>query len=150
YMNEEIGEDHVKELRGGGLIRSQGGWSQVLSMRRRGQKEAFDERILGGGDFVNKVLNDAEDRQLRQHRNRRSGLTIEMIIEEECQQRGISPVELRGGSKRRKVSGARAQIALRGRDELGLTSAEIARHVGVNSSSISRTIDRAEKRSDHE
>jgi len=147
FMREEIGDDQTKELRGGGLIRSQGGWSRVLSMRRRGQKEAFDERILGGGDFVNKVLKDAEDRQLRQLKNKRAGRTIQMIIAEECRKRGISPVELKGGSKRRKVSAARSLIALRSRDELGLSSAEIARHVGINTSSIIRSIERAERRS---
>ncbi|MBA4371925.1 MAG: hypothetical protein C0402_03580 [Thermodesulfovibrio sp.] len=145
FMSEEVGEDQTKELRGGGLIRSQGGWSKVMSMRRRGQKETFDERILGGSDFVNKVLNDAEERQLRQLKNKRAGLTIQMIIDEECRKQGISPEELRGGSKRRKVSGTRSLIALRCRDELGLSSAEIARHVGINTSSIIRSIERAER-----
>ena len=33
------------ELVGGGLIRSLGGWSAVLSLRQQGQTEAFVERI---------------------------------------------------------------------------------------------------------
>jgi putative transposase len=145
-MSEEIGQGQIKELIGGGLIRSQGGWSQVLSIRRRGQKEVFDERILGRGDFINKVLKEAEDGQLRQLKNKRAGRTIQMIIAEECRKRGISLGELKGGSKRRKVSEARSLIALRSRDELGLSSAEIARHVGVNTSSIIRSIEKAERR----
>lgn len=145
FISEETGKDEIKALRGGGLIRSHGGWSQVLAMRRRGQKEAFDERILGGGDFVNEVLKDAEDRQVRQLRNKRAGRTIQMIIDEECRKGGVSPAELRGGSKRRKVSGVRSLIALRSRDELGQSSAEIARHVGINTSSVIRSIERAEK-----
>jgi len=145
FMSEEIGKDQVKELSGGGLIRSQGGWSQVLSMRRRGQKDAFDERILGGGDFVNEVLQEAEEQQLRQFKNKRAGRTIRMIIDEECGRDGISLAELMGGSKRRKVSKARSVIAIRSRDELGLSSAEIARHVGVNTSSVIRSIERAER-----
>ncbi len=40
------------DLTGGGLIRSQGGWSEVLALRRREQKTPFDQRILGDGDFV--------------------------------------------------------------------------------------------------
>jgi chromosomal replication initiation ATPase DnaA len=146
-MSEEIADDQTEELRGGGLIRSQGGWSQVMSMRRRGQKEAFDERILGGSDFVNKILDDAEARQVRQLKNKRAGLTIQRIIDEECRAQGISPAELQGGSKRRKVSDLRSLIGLRCRDELGLSSAEIARHVGINTSSIIRSIERAERRS---
>lgn len=35
-------------------------------MRRRGQKEEFDERILGSGEFVQAVLKEAEDRRVRQ------------------------------------------------------------------------------------
>jgi len=45
-----------------------------------------------------------------------------------------------------QVSKARSVIALRSRDELGLSSAEIARHVGVNTSSIIRSIEKAERR----
>lgn len=145
FMGEEMSKDQAEELRGGGLIRSQGGWSQVLSMRRRGQKEVFDERILGSGDFVNKVLDDTEERQAGQLKNKRAGLTIQGIIDEECRKKGISSLELKGGSKRRKVSDVRSLIGLRSRDELGLSSAEIARHVGINTSGIIRSIERAEK-----
>ena len=128
------------------LIRSQGSWSRVLAMRRRGQKEEFDERILGGGDFVNNILKEAEDSHMCQLKAKRSGKTIEKLIEEECRKRGISPLELKGGGKRRKVSDTRAVIALRGRDELGLSAAEIARQVGVNTSGITKAIERAEQR----
>lgn len=41
---------------GGGLIRSMGGWSSVLAMRRSGMKEVADQRILGGGDFLKQVI----------------------------------------------------------------------------------------------
>lgn len=148
FMREEIGQGQIKELTGSGLIRSRGGWSHVLAIRRRGEKQEFDERILGSGDFVSKVLKEAEDRHLRQLKNKRAGRTIQMIMDEECRKLGITSQELIGGSKRRKVSEARSQIALRSRDELGLSSAEIARHVGVNTSSITRAIERIERRSD--
>ncbi|MDA8104140.1 MAG: transposase [Nitrospiraceae bacterium] len=144
FMAEGAGQGHSRELTGGGLVRSQGGWSQVLAMRRRGRQEEFDERILGGGDFVNNILKEAEDRQLRQLKAKRSGKNIQKIIEEECREYGVSSVELQGGSKRRKVSNARATIGLRSRAELGLSAAEIARHVGVNTSGITRAIERAE------
>ncbi len=149
FMREGAGQGRLKELTGGGLIRSQGGWSQVLAMRRRGRKEDFDERILGGGDFVSKVLKEAEERHLRQFKVRRAGKTIQNILEEECRRGGISPQELKGGGKRRKVSDTRAVIALRGRDELGLSAAEIARHVGVNTSGVARAIERVESKDSH-
>jgi REP element-mobilizing transposase RayT/DNA-binding transcriptional regulator YhcF (GntR family) len=149
FMGEGAGEGYIKELTGGGLIRSQGGWSQVLAMRRRGRKEEFDERILGGGVFVENILKEVEDRQLRQLKAKRSGKNIQKIIEEECQRLGISTIELQSGSKRRKVSNARAAIGLRSREELGLSAAEIARSVGVNTSAISRAIERMERHGGH-
>ncbi len=52
YVTEGIDQGRRPELVGGGLIRSMGGWSAVLAMRRRGAKEVADQRILGDGDFV--------------------------------------------------------------------------------------------------
>jgi len=147
FMQEGTSQGHVKELIGGGLSRSQGGWSQVLAMRRRGQQEEYDERILGGGDFVTGILKEAEGRQLRQLKHKRSGKTIQKIVDDECKKQGINPLELQGGSKRRRVSEVRSRIALRSREELGLSAAEIARHLGVNTSGITRAIERIEQRS---
>lgn len=133
------------ELTGGGLIRSHGGWSQVLAMRRKGQREESDERILGSGDFVNAILKEVEERQMRQTKLSRSGGSITEIIREECKKRRISPEELTRGGRRRKVTEARVVIARRGREEIGLSGAEIARHLGVNTSSINRALARAEE-----
>jgi REP element-mobilizing transposase RayT len=54
FMREGLGQGRLPELTGGGLIRSKGGWSQVLAARRSGRKEEYDERILGSGAFVNR------------------------------------------------------------------------------------------------
>lgn len=145
FIQEEMGSGRNTELTGGGLVRSRGGWSQVIAMRRRGQRDEHDERILGGGDFVNKIFKESEERRLRQTKLKRGGATIQAIIDTECTERGISLQELKAGSKRRLVSETRARIAYRSREELGLSSAEIAGHLGVNTSCISRLIERTDK-----
>lgn len=48
------------ELTGGGMIRSAGGWFEVLSMKRRGERQFSDERILGSGDFAQEVIAEAD------------------------------------------------------------------------------------------
>lgn len=144
FMQEGFSQGRVPELTGGGPIRSKGGWSQVLSARRSGQKEDYDERILGSGEFVNDILKEAEERMKSQLKLRRSGKTLEVILEEECKKGRITPNELRGGGRRRKVSGIRATVAKRGVNELGLSLAEIARHVGVTTSSIRKAFLRLE------
>lgn len=147
FMREGINQGMIKELTGGGLVRSQGGWSQVQSMRRRGQQEDFDQRILGNGDFVNQILKEAEDRQVRQLKHKRVGGTIQKIINEECRRSGINPLELQGGGKRRQVSDTRVVIAVRGREELGLSAAAIARHVGVGTAAVTKAIERGSRAS---
>jgi putative transposase len=140
FMREGIGLGRQPELTGGGLLRSVGGWSQVIARRRSGNEEEGDERILGSGDFVHAILKETEERELRQLKVKRSGKTIRHIIDEECEKSGVSPQEVMNGVRRRVVSNLRAAIAMRGRTELGLSSAEMARHLGVAAASISRLI----------
>ncbi len=142
FVQEGIGLGHQPELTGGGLIRSLGGWSQVLAMQRKGRKEEYDERILGSGDFVTAIFKDAEEKQKRQLKLKRSGRMIADIIKEECKRNKVSVEELKKGNRRSKVSETRLTIARRSRGELGLSGAEIARHLGVNTSSINRALGR--------
>lgn len=145
FVGEGMAMGRIPEFTGGGLIRSRGGWSQVVSARRSGQEEESDERILGSGDFVNAILKEAEEKTRRQLKLRRNDKTLTEIIEEECMKGRTSRNELRGGSRRRKVSAIRARIAKRGVDELGFSMAEIARQVGVTTSSIAKAIARMEE-----
>jgi len=146
FVEEGMGIGRSHELTGGGLIRSHGSWSQVIAMRRERRQAESDERILGDGDFVQAILQEAEERQLRQLKVRRSGRTIAAIIDEECARARISIQEVTQGSRRTMVSRTRALIATRSREELGLSAAEIARHLGVATSSITRAIKRMEGR----
>jgi REP element-mobilizing transposase RayT len=142
FAQEGIGMGRQPQLTGGGLVRSLGGWSQVQSAQRKGRKTEYDERILGSGDFVTAIFKEAEEKQIRQLKLHRSGRTIADIIREECKQSKVSEEELTSGNKRCKVSEARMTIARRSRNELGLSGAEIARHLGVNTSSINRALAR--------
>jgi hypothetical protein len=142
FVKEGMREGRNPTLTGGGLVRSAGGWSQVLALRRQGDKGEADERILGSGVFVEAVMREAEERQLRQTRLRRRRKSIEEIIREESKKWGVSSEELKKGSRRRQVSRARVEIAVRCKEELGLSGAEIARHLGVNTTSINRPLGR--------
>jgi REP element-mobilizing transposase RayT len=144
FMREGVGLGRQPELTGGGLLRSLGGWSQVIAKRRSGKEEEGDERILGSGDFVHAILKETEERELRQLKLKRTGRTIQKIIGEECKKAGINTLEVTNGVSRRAVSRVRAVIASRGRTELGLSSAEMARHLGVAASSISRLVEQRE------
>ena len=63
YVREGVSLGKRSELVGGGLIRSLGGWSQVLSFRRKGIKVASDERVLGGDEFIQRLLSEADEKE---------------------------------------------------------------------------------------
>jgi len=134
------------ELTGGGLVRSSGGWSHVVSARRRKVTIKGDERILGDSSFVLAVISEAEKRQSRSLRYPNPEIRTEGIIREECSRGQVSTAELESGIKRRNVTAVRETIALRCARDLGLSAAEIARHLGVNTSAITRAIERAGKK----
>ena len=126
------------ELVGGGLIRSVGGWSEVKSQRRRGKQELADERILGSGDFVERIIREAEMRIQRQYSGKERGRKVERLIAEECKKRKVSLTELRSGSRRGEIPAVRAEVSRKLVEDCGITIAEIARQVGVSTSAISR------------
>ncbi len=145
FVGEGIALGPNPELTGGGLIRSSGGWSQVVSARRRKDPVKGDERILGDSAFVLAVVSEAEKRQHRQLHSTNPE-KIEGIIREECRRGQVNTAELESGVRRRNVTAVRETIALRCARELGLGAAEIARHVGVNTSAVTRAIERARQR----
>jgi hypothetical protein len=128
------------ELSGGGLIRSLGGWSQVLSLRDRKGRAPYDARILGRGDFVNRILREADKKLRRQVRIGERKRTAEDMISRICAEEGIGEEELRGGGQRKKVSRVRGKLSYHLCYELGMSMAEIARHLGVCTSAICKAI----------
>ena len=51
YLEEEAGKGQQPELVGGGLVRSQGGWSVVKSLWKKRKQAQGDERILGSSGY---------------------------------------------------------------------------------------------------
>ena len=138
FVSEGLTQGHLPELSGGGLARSQGGWSAVISFRRKGVAPDFDDRVLGSSDFVRSILEETTTSELKQLKVNRSGKNISDIIAEYCTETGISDKLVRSGSRQHKVSQARTAIAKRCTEELGLTLADTARALGVTTSAIRR------------
>jgi len=144
----EEGKDRGRrpELVGGGLIRSLGGWSEVLSLRRQGEKVEYDSRILGGGDFVADILREADQRVKRYLPVREKGALKERIIKEICEKEEVGEGQLRQGGQTRRASLVRSRIAWRLSREYGIPMAEIARDLGVCTSAIAKAIRKIEGR----
>jgi len=138
YVREGASLGKRPELVGGGLIRSLGGWSQVLSLRRRDIKVASDERILGRDEFIQKLMSEAEEREkdtLRMGREVPDLLTLaKRIIRGE----GIEESELRSGARKKEVVKGRRLFCQLAIGRMGYPGAEVARFLGVTTSSVNR------------
>lgn len=64
FVREGMSRGRRPELVGGGLIRSLGGWAEVLSVRRKGMKASSDQRILGSSEFVEDLLSEVGKREI--------------------------------------------------------------------------------------
>ncbi len=128
------------ELVGGGLVRSLGGWSEVLSKRSRGMKQASDQRILGDSDFVEETTANCNDFVKNNLRISRPQMDINELAQRVCTKYNLTPVELCAGSRRHdgvKARRAFSWIAVR---ELGFSGADVARFLGVTNSCITRFV----------
>ena len=138
FVAEGIGRGRRPELVGGGLIRSLGGWSQVLSLRRKGLRMAADDRVLGDGDFVEQIWSESAELEKENLRRKGPGLDLETLAREIAADRGITETELRSGSRKRKVSEARREFCRAAVGDLGYPAATVARFLGVTTSAVVR------------
>ena len=143
YVIKAIDEGRRPELVGGGLIRSMGGWSAVKAMRRLGDRELSDDRILGSGEFVERIIKEAEAKIQYQLPVKKDVQKLEEYIAQICKNKNVSIEELKAGSRRREVSRVRAQLATGLVKGHGISLAEVARWVGVSTSAISKMLNRA-------
>jgi REP element-mobilizing transposase RayT len=144
FVQKGIALGKRPELVGGGLIRSQGGWSQVKTLRRFGMQARADDRILGDSEFVESVINEAENKLKYQFPPDEHDKDVEELIKKICKDQNIRVEELIGGSRLKIVSQTRRIIALKLVKKYGVPSAEVARKLGVTTSAISKLLRRSD------
>jgi len=143
YIEEGIAQGRRPELVGGGVVRSYGGWSAVLSLRKSQEDISGNQRILGTGDFVEKVLSESERPLRYRYTSVERRKKVKTILNEECQKGNIELKELQMGSRRGRIPQVRSTIAQQLVRKLGMSLAEVARLLGVSTSAISRIMARS-------
>lgn len=140
FVAAEVAKVRKPHLVGGGLVRSLGGWSEVLALRRRGRHPASDQRILGDDNFVRAILAQADMRLRQNLRLEHCTPPMETICRHICEMYDVSAGELCSGSRRRSVVTARKAASWVAVRELGYSGADVARHLGVTNSCITRSV----------
>ena len=112
----------------------------MISARKQGDRDLSDERILGDADFVERVIKEADDRVSSQFEGLARKQKTREIIQKICDQEHSNVLEVKAGSRRRSVCRVRSQVAHELVETYGVPLAEVARHVGVSTSAISKML----------
>jgi hypothetical protein len=120
FVEKGIALGKRDDLIGGGLIRSHGGWANVKAMRRAKIFEKADERILGDGDFVQEVLDKAEEKLKHQYLLKAKGVNLDRAAEQ-------------------------VSLCYLANRELGISMAELSRRMNVSVMAVSYSVQRGEK-----
>ncbi|MBW1795884.1 MAG: hypothetical protein JRF30_11835 [Deltaproteobacteria bacterium] len=101
-----------------------------------------DERILGSGDFVAKVLKAADDLAERKSENR---IKLSDLISRVCQDLKLAEDEIYSSIRKRIVSQARCIISFLAVRELRYKTTEVARSLKVGQANISRAVEKGRR-----
>ena len=102
-----------------------------------------DERILGSGEFVKAVIDEAEE-SINDRLPSESGLGEAIdILEQKCQEAGISQMAVTSGSRRHECTQLRRELARQFVLEMGLSYADAARVLGISASAVNQIIRRS-------
>jgi hypothetical protein len=144
FVGDGVEQGRRPELAGGGLVRSAGGWFQVLSLRRKGVRMASDERILGGGSFVERLMEEVKDGERETLRLRGRIGDFQSLAREVAQAEGITVEALRSGGRSRLVSQARRRFCRMAVRTMIYPAAQVARFLGVTTAAVVRAADAVE------
>jgi REP element-mobilizing transposase RayT len=145
YVAQGVEQGRRPELVGGGLIRSLGGWEAVKKLRLKGQDRVKgDVRILGEGDFVEQVLDRAEEKFSQSYELKRRGYDIEKVEQRVYEELGVPAEEIRNQGRERHRVEARSLAIYWAVRELGMVGVALAKRYGLTQSAVSHASRRGE------
>jgi hypothetical protein len=145
YVEAGVEQGRRRDLVGGGLVRSLGGWTEAEKLRVRGQDHIkSDERILGDADFVDSVLAQAEEHYTRQCALRKRGYDLEKVAERVAEIYRINGrLVFARGRQQQRVS-AWSLFCFWAVRELGNSLAVLARRTGMSVAGVGYAVQRGE------
>ena len=145
FVEKGVGQGKQPQFTGGGLIRSYGGWGVLKSLGRMRGHLKGDERILGDSDFVESVLEAAQESMEREYRLRTAGYDFNKAVSRVAGVFNMKPQEILSPTKQRKRVEARSLLCYWAVRELGISTVSVANRLGIHQSSVSRAVERGER-----
>lgn len=145
FVEKGIEQGRRPELSGGGLIRSVWGWEALKALRREKADQRSDERILGDGGFVNRVLAEAGEAMEKRHALRAEGIDLNNIAFRVSELMGMKPEDVWAKGKYPRIVDARGLFCYWAVRELGVSMADMARQLGLSIPAISKSVRRGQQ-----
>jgi len=124
------------------LVRSAGGDKRGLLGRKKEERELGDARILGSGNFVSAILQDANELE---ERKTNYGIGLDELIMRVTGDIGIDMEDLLSSKREQKISYSRGIISYLAAVKLGYNGTSLAKVLRMSRKSISRSIKRGKK-----
>jgi putative transposase len=145
FVDKGISEGRRPDLIGGGLIRSLRGWEAIQSQRKLKVRHKGDERILGDTDFVQQVLGSANDLLDRRYALHARGYDFAKAVTRAAETMGLAPSDVLRPGKHPLTVRARSLLCYWANRELGMTTMEVARKLGICQSAVTKASHRGEE-----
>jgi predicted XRE-type DNA-binding protein len=145
YVKKSVLQGKRPELSGGGLARSAGGWSAVKMLRKSGLFQKSDERILGDGNFVERVLHQANEQLEHTQSIKDQGHDFQTIVQRVASLLDLSIEEIQSASKCSVIVKARSMVCYWAYTHLGMKQAQLAYKLGVSQPAVCATVQKGQK-----
>lgn len=133
FVIEGIKRGKRDDLTGGGLIRSLGGIGRLLLARTNKEKQLYDQRILGSGEFVERILKEMESEKEKIPR-----ISIDELIKRVGEFYKVDTEKLVNRRKQKGLAKIKAVIVNLGIDKLGIPGNRLGQRLGLSKSAISK------------
>ena len=143
YVEAGLEQGRRKELTGGGLIRSLGGWAEATKFGLKGQGHVkSDERILGDSDFVEDILSIASEKFERNYELKRLGYDLDRIASRVAEIFKIEANDIFLKGKHQRRVKPRSLFCYWAVSELGISLTELARRLGISVAGVGYSVER--------
>ena len=145
FVASGIAEGKRWDLSGGGLVRSAGGWEGVKALREGKVYQKNDDRILGNGDFVGRVLASAQEAMEKRYALQSRGLDLDRVASRVAEVLGLKPEEVWTEGKYQRIVEARSLLCYWAVRELGVTMSFLARRLRISVPAVSLSVTRGRR-----
>jgi putative transposase len=145
FMKEGVSMGKRPELTGGGLVRSVGGWLNLMEMRRAKVFVKGDERILGEGDFVEQMLGESGEAYERRALLKSHGWDLDKLAAHVAKVLGVDVSVVWSAGKYRHIVEARSLLCYWSVRDLGVSMTSLAKRLKLSVAAITQSVERGER-----